>query len=327
MPVVENVRRTFGLLASGAAQFSAANNGTLAYVPGANGGDMRVVMVDRSGRTTPLNLPPGAYAHARLSPDGTQLALFKADDKGQEDIALYDMDGTTPLRTLTFDGLSTRPIWTPDGQRIIFASAREGDTGLYWQRADGSAGPERLAHGESGASLQPEGWAKDGALILSSSIGGQRQLMTLRTLKPGSALTPSPLVPVWASNGNVSPDGRWIAYMGGRLGESTDVWVKQYPPTDVQFQVTTGSAADPVWSLDGKQLFYVVNRNTPDSRLMAVDVQTEPTFKILGRPTTLPITGFVGTGPRNWDISHDGKSFIVIMPDDSKAQALRPKST
>src|SRR5262249_35416796 len=79
-----------------------------------------------------------------------------------------------------------------------------------------------------------------------------------------------------------------------------------------------GGASDPVWSPDGKHLFYVVKRDSPESQLIQVDVQTQPTFSVIGSPTALPIRGFTGNGPRNYDISPDGNSFVLITADESK---------
>src|SRR5262249_12864462 len=156
----------------------------------------------------------------------------------------------------------------------------------------------------------------DGLLLLSSSIGGQRHLATI---KPGAGLAPSGLLPVWSSNGHLSHDGRWVAYMASALGGAADIWGAQFPPSDFRSQVTTGGgASDPVWSPDGKHLFYVVNRDSPESQLIQVNVRTQPTFSVIGRPTALPIRGFTGTGPRNYDISPDGNSFVMITPDESK---------
>jgi Tol biopolymer transport system component len=317
VPVVEGVRRTSGLSASGAAQFSVANNGTLVYAAGRPDNDNRVILVNRNGQQTPLNIPTGNWAHPRFSHSGNQLALTKDNNTAQQAVEIFDLKGSSPVHPLTFGGTNDgRAIWTLDDQKVVFSSSREGDTGLFWQRADGNDRAERLARGEANAALQAEDMSVNGVLILSSSIGGQRHVVTIN---PGADLAPSALVPVWSSNANLSRDGRWIAYMASALGAFADVWVTQFPPSDFPYPVTTGGgASDPVWSPDGKHLFYVVKKDTPESQLIQVDVQTQPTFSVIGRPTALPIRGFVGTGARNYDISPDGNSFVMITPDESK---------
>jgi len=322
VPVLEGVRRTFGLSGSGAAQFSVANNGTLVYAAGRLDNDNRVVLIDRSGRQTPLNIPPGNWGHPRFSHSGNQLALTTGNNTAQQDVAIFDLKGSSPVHPLTSGGNNTRAIWTLDDQKVVFSSSRESDTGLFWQRADGNGPAQRLARGEANAGLQAEDWSLNGLLILSSSIGGLRHIVTIN---PGAGVAPSPLLPVWSSNANLSRDGRWVAYMASAVGASADVWVAQFPPSDFRYQVTTGGgASDPVWSPDGKHLFYIVKRDSPESQLIQLDVQTQPTFSMIGRPTALPIRGFTGTGPRNYDISPDGNSFVMIAPDESKPGGQLP---
>ncbi|MBZ5557278.1 MAG: hypothetical protein LAO77_08405 [Acidobacteriia bacterium] len=89
------------------------------------------------------------YFQPRISPDGRQLAVAVNDGK-EANIWVYDLSGTTSMRRLTFAGKNRSPIWTRDGQRVVFTSDREGDSGLFWQRADGSGEAERLPTAEAG---------------------------------------------------------------------------------------------------------------------------------------------------------------------------------
>src|SRR5262249_3323938 len=128
-------------LASGAAHFGFAANGTMVHFVGDavfNPGT-KVGFVNLGGEKKMLPLPPGLYREPRISPDGKQAALLAVDEQGNQLLNVYDLSQTTALRRLTFQS-SDYPVWTPDG-RIIFSS---GGT-LFSQRADGNGAAEILA--------------------------------------------------------------------------------------------------------------------------------------------------------------------------------------
>src|SRR5207248_5854628 len=93
-----------------------------------------------------------------------------------------------------------------------------------------------------------------------------------------------------------------------------------FPPTEAQYQASTGGGLNPVWSPDGKQLFYLKPARAGKTQLVSVDVQTEPGL-IFGKTTSLPIA--VNFGARDYDLSRDGKYFAVLIPkttnDSNKA--------
>ena len=137
-PVLEGVATTV----SGLADVAVAANGSLVYVPGGAGGGRQqtVVLVDRQGRASPLpGLPLDSYRDVRVSPDGARLALAT-----QDDVWIYDVTRTTRSRLTTDPASARSPLWTPDGQRIVFTSRRAGYPELFWRRADGTGSDERF---------------------------------------------------------------------------------------------------------------------------------------------------------------------------------------
>ena len=156
VPVVDTVN----MKASGAANFSVSENGSLVYVRGGpKGGLASLVWVDRQGIEEPFPLEPGAYAHPRFSPTGDRMAMERGAN-----IWIYDV-GRELFTQLTFDATSdSQPVWTVDGQRIVFASNGENSPGLFWVAADGSAGVERLTEG--GTEQEPYSWSADGATLV-----------------------------------------------------------------------------------------------------------------------------------------------------------------
>src|SRR5262249_13691233 len=130
-PVLEGVAR--GL--DGSAQYSISNSGSIAYIPGPTSTQTSTIaLIERSGEVKPLGLPPRPYANPRISPDGKRIA-FGTDDGKEAIIWIYDLSGVTAMRQLTLVGSNRFPVWSADGQRVLFQSNREGDLGIFWQRA------------------------------------------------------------------------------------------------------------------------------------------------------------------------------------------------
>ena len=320
VPVIEGVMRSAGAV-TGAAHLAFSTNGTLVYAPGSDAtARMTLAVADLTGKMQPLPVPPGAYSYPRLSPNGKQLVVQTSDGKDQI-LSIYDMSGGTTLRRLTFGGSNQYPIWSNDGRRIIFTSDREGDNGLFWQLADGTGAAERLTKTEPGVTHIAQAMDRSGNTLaffisrtVTRGITGGIWMISLnddRTPKVFVA-RPDSVQPHAA----FSPDGRWVAYSSTEV-PPVQLFVQPYPNTGGKYQINSDtSAAFPAWSSDGKQIFFAF-----PPKMFAVDVRTEPTFSF-GKPTTLPITGFVQPvpGQRNFDIALDGKHLIVVLPASAASQ-------
>jgi Tol biopolymer transport system component len=125
----------------------------------------------------------------------------------------------------------------------------------------------------------------------------------------------------------VSPDGRWLAYVSGEPGRQ-EVYVRPFPEVNKGWwQVSTDGGNSPLWSPDGRELFY---RN--GNSVIAVSLQTEPTFKKLDSKILFR-DGYVSSdirpgaiNPNPWDISPDGKRFLMMKsshPLSSSAEIPR----
>jgi serine/threonine-protein kinase len=314
VPVLDGVSRAS--VNTGAAFFGLSDNGSLAFVPG---GLMSVIssvtlaFVNRNGETAPLKTPPRPYFQPRLSPDGRQLAVEVKDGK-DVDIWVYDLSGTTAMRRLTFSGKNRTPIWTRDGQRVVFTSDREGDSGLFWQRGDGSGPAERLTTAEAGVFHTPDSWSPGGVLIFERSTTNADT--SLWTLSIDGDRRPKPLVePPTRSSfvdaSTFSPDGKWFVYEAGDASAGVRVYAQPFPPTGAKYEISPNLSADPQWSPDGKQILYL--DTSGKGRLMAVDVRTQPSFAV-GTPRPLPIEGFALRDGRSYDITPDSTRFIVMLP-------------
>jgi hypothetical protein len=156
------------MTANGAVDAVVAGDGTLAYVAGGAvalaGGTL--VWVDRQGRETAIPAPPRLYAHPRVSPDGTRVAAFVAEQ--DLDVWLWDLT-RPPLTRVTYGpGADSYPLWTRDGHRLIFSSQRTGVMNLFWQTADGAGAVERLT--ESNHAQTATGISRDGGSLIFTEV-------------------------------------------------------------------------------------------------------------------------------------------------------------
>ena len=302
---------------NGAVQFSLSADGSLVYVAGDAGSQSpprTLVWVDRQGREEPLPAPPRTYRYPRLSPDGTKVALDIQDQ--ENDIWVWDVPRVT-LTRLTFDpGLDRTPVWTPDGQRIAFSSQQDGPPNLFWQAADGTGSVERLL--ESTNSQFPTSFSPDGARLVFGDTPNDIAVLALEDERQMTSLVQTTFS---ERSGEISPDGRWLAYESNESGQR-EIYVRPFPDIDTgRWQVSTGGGNHPVWARSGEELFYLA----PDVAVMRVAVEGAATFRA-GTPTRLfqgPYLGpGAGRGFRTYDVSPDGQRFLMIKegtPEESGA--------
>jgi serine/threonine-protein kinase len=203
---------------NGAAEFAVASNGTLVYgdAPGNYvAGGRALVWVDRTGQELPLPSPQRRYLQPRLSEDGSRVAVFIVDQ--EQDVWVWDLMRITLTRITTDPARDGSPVWTVDGHRIVFASAREGGIpNVWWQAADGSGAAERLIG--SSNSQAPQGFSPDGRhLIVEETTPQGADLLDLAL--DGIRRTSSIVRTRFAErNGAFSPDGHWLAYESNSSG-------------------------------------------------------------------------------------------------------------
>ena len=301
----------------GFAQFSVSRDGTLVYVPGGTAGEQspsqRLVWVDRQGNEQRLDTEPHAYAAPRLSPDATRVAVQIRD--GVDAVWIRDLRRDTFTRLNADADSEMMPVWMPDGQRIIFGSARAGSFNLFRRPADGSGTVERLtttARPQFATSVSPDGRQIIIAQLTASTQADVAVLVEGRTqiLIQSAFQEFSP---------ELSPDGRWLAYQSNESGQY-EVYVRPFPNVnDARWTISTGGGTRPAWSRDGRELFYLDGND----RLTAVTIRANDSALAAGKPVTiLKQSYFVGgtNYGRPYDVSPDGR-FLMIKDMEKAGEA------
>ena len=201
-----------------AIQYSVSDTGTLGYVPGAVRSaaidSSQLALFDRAGDAEPLDIPPGPLRQPRMSPDGRYLA-FTADEEEESSIRIYDLTSADLAQRLSIGGRDRFPAWSADSERVAFQSDREGDLGIFWQRADGTDTAVRLTTPEEGIAHVPQSFSRDGSVLLFDAVSSSSTAVLALTL---SDLTIEPFGDVVSTGRAIpsgaifSPDGRWVAY-------------------------------------------------------------------------------------------------------------------
>jgi eukaryotic-like serine/threonine-protein kinase len=305
VPVVENVQVN---PTTAAAQYSISATGSLVYVSGGSQANQsRLVWVSRDGKEQPLAAPPGAYSFPHISPDGRKVAV---DQDNQ--VWVYELARDTMTR-FTFEGSNNFiPSWTPDGSRIAFSSNKDGPRSVFWQKADGSGGLEKLTSSEYARA--PISWSADGQFLsfaeVNPTTGFDIWVLDMKDRKAVPFLR-TPFYEV----GAISPDGRWMAYVSNESGRY-EVYVQPYPGPGGKWQISTDGGMDARWSANGRELAY---RN--GDKMMAVDITTQPAFSA-GKPKMLFEGPYVLPSPNisYYDVSADGQRFLMLKPVE-QAQA------
>jgi serine/threonine-protein kinase len=301
IPVIEEVLMGAG----GEANFDIAQDGALVYVSGTTGGaaGLDLVWVDQEGNKELLPAEPGRYAAPRLSPDGSRMAIQVRDPDGNSDIFTYDISRNNFSQFTFHDSADCCPFWTPDGARVVWSSARNGQGNLYMKNADGTGEVERV--GESDATEIGFTWSADGADLIFAS--GNGDLYTLS----GDDQAVAPLFETEFSETRprVSPDGRWIAYESNEDG-TANVYVRPFPDVGGgKWKVSAQGGVHPLWSPDGRELFY----STGDS-VLAVPITTDVTFDA-GNPRLVFQGRYETTRPvfPLFDLAPDGTRFLMTQ--------------
>jgi len=231
--------------------------------------------------------------------------------------------------------VAVAPLWTPDGQRIIFMWTRAGVSGLYTQAADGTENFDQLT--TSPNPQWPSSITSDGTRVVGFEIGPRKRLevilFSMGTLpsRPGSdtfavrSLRTEPLIQTLFDESfpELSPDGRYLAYQSNE-SRRWEIYVRPFPNVDRgRWQVSVGGGTRAAWARSGRELFYLDASNT----LTAVPVALSGSTFSAGRPVKVFDDKYAESFPaRQYDVSTDGQRFLMLKDSPPSNQHATPAS-
>ncbi len=311
VPVVDQVK-SVNFLGEHAGVFSASTDGLLAYGTAAEFERQQLTWFDRQGKQVGTLATETEYHSLELSPDRKYTAVTRDGNIWVNDVA-------RGLATrLTFNVLDIFGIWSPDGTYIAYSSERRGHNDLYRKAADGARSEELLY--ADGAVKIPTGWSPDGKFLLFFRIDPKTQrdlwVLPIGGQAPGGSPKPFPWLatPFNEFYAKFSPDGRWIAYQSDESGRD-EIYVAAFPGPGSRHQISTGGGSYPRWRADGNEIFYV----GPNGRIIEAEVFRRLDGIELGGSQALPIPVVVNNNSYMYDISADGRRFLVATPRERRS--------
>jgi Tol biopolymer transport system component len=287
-----------------AGSIAVSADGTLVYV-GGRPGAAQLVWVDANGHEQVVaGGPTGAYQDVVLSPDGGRIALTVRTPDYGTDVFVYHV-GRQRLTQITAEGgLTSAPLWTPDGKQLVFSSSRDKALrNLFRRAADGTGDIERLT--TSPYQQSAWSWSADGQTLVMNQLNSDTSYDILGA-SVGALDKPLALVQTKETDLHpaVSPNGHLIAYSSGG-----QIWVSPFPNvSESHLQVSTAGGGQSRWSSDSRTLFY-----RSASAIMAATVVTSPALDVSVPRLVLKGEYMAPGGTKSWDVAPDGR-FLLMKP-------------
>ena len=256
-----------------------SRSGTMVYGQGSAKSDVVTLRyANRAGTMTTADPTwSGNFNSFAISPDGHRVAVGVTAAGAGIDIWIKQLD-QGPFTRLTFSGRDRRPEWSPDGRSVAFVRDDASGNGadVYARDANGGGTDRRLVHLDR--KIQEVTWSHDGRWLLvrtDNSSAGNGDILAV------SATGDSAVIPIAVSQFTelqpaLSPDDHLMAYVSNEAGRN-EVYVRPFRGGDgTHWQVSNGGGTSPLWSRDGKQLYYL----DAASRVIAAQIVTDPTFRV-----------------------------------------------
>ncbi|MHC4436067.1 MAG: protein kinase domain-containing protein [Planctomycetota bacterium] len=304
-------------------QIAISDNGTIVYITGAELSKRELVWVDRQGKTRPLNVDADLFEQPCLSPDGRRIAVgVRSQEERDIRVSIYDIESKRSVFLTMANG--GYPQWSPEDEKLIAYWGRAPgfkDNGIFCKGVDTGADPRRLAGAPpTGTYLHPYSWSKHLLACTAWNPNTKDDIWLVDTdgnQEPKSILDSNER----EYDPAFSPDGQWLAYVLEK-SDQPQIFLWEYPAGE-KLPVSTGRATNPVWSRDGRELYYI-----SDDSMMVAKVTPEADLPIpIGKPEQLfPLPDEIesrGRGlVRTYDVSNDGKFLMLKQSGGTEGQLI-----
>jgi serine/threonine-protein kinase len=302
-----------GLL--GSADLAVSATGTLVYATGAGEGKQELVWVTRDGKEQAVDPDWAAFymGGPTLSPDGKSIAVARiASVESPASIWIKRLDRGPSIKLTVDTKENGMPAWTADGKSVTYSStSATGAIELWTQRVDRSAQAVMQRHEKS--NLYNARWSPDGKWLIYQTDAESAGSGDILAIRPGIDTVPVPVVATRFTEISpaISPSGRWLAYVSNETGKD-EIYVVPFPnPGKAKWAISEGGGTEPVWSHRGRELFY----RDASGNLVAVVVNTKPTFSIGSATALFPAAGFSSLRWRpQYSVAPDDRRFLMVRP-------------
>ena len=287
---------------------SASMNGVLVYGAAASSPVFELAWLDRAGARLGTVGDVAAYSNPALSPDEHWLAVAVTDPvKHTRDIWVTDLVRKTKTRLTSSERDEMNPVWSPDGQTVIYSSAEADPSvrNIYRKPASGVGDAEVVLKTDAGQK-NVEDWSPDGRNLIYNVDSADVWWLPLTGEGTPTALLKTSFT---EDQAKLSPDGRWLAYRSYESGRA-EVYVQTFPPGPRRWQISNAGGSDPQWRHDGRELFYLA-----EDQMMAVSIAPHADAIEAGLPQALFRVSVEQANRRNhYLVADNGKRFLIVQP-------------
>jgi eukaryotic-like serine/threonine-protein kinase len=282
-------------------QITFSRDGSLVYMPAQ---PSELVRVSRQGVVEDLGVGPRRYHSPRFSPDGSRIAVDITDDF--RDVWMLSLRDQT-LTRLSFENDGHDPTWLPDGRSFLFSSARNGSVGIFRRRMDGGGSAESIRF--DGIQISAHAIMPDASLAYAVRFSSTATSDIMKVgLKPGvktEALLATRFIEGYPA---LSPDGQFLSYVSDESGRA-EVYVRATAEGGDRIMVSQDGGSEPVWSRDGRELFY---RDGAAGWLVALRIERAPELRVTAREKLFEVSDLEAANPHaNYDVAPDGRFIFV----------------
>jgi eukaryotic-like serine/threonine-protein kinase len=266
---------------------------------------VRSASIGRRGEDPALAQEPAAEGWPRLSPDGRRLARTRIEVMpGRPDLWVEDLVRGTQVRA-NHEPIALLPVWSPDGERLAYRAGFITNNVLTIAAADGTGAVSTVEC--PGQRCDPTDWSPDGRWLLVTVHAERDQDVWMLPIDGNGSARPLLVQPFPEHDARFSPDGRLVAYVSDETGRP-EVSVQTIDGPRRREVISVAGGDQPVWSRDGRELFFVDPQGLLRSAPVSISPDGRPAF---GAPVLLDVppigSGHWGT---QYDVSRDGRIYF-----------------